>query len=69
VPFFDTPFGNIGFYAAKKKEPLDKEFLKATISAHIQDEKVADNVVTEAFDNRPVTEFPKLKFVKKKGKR
>lgn len=67
IPVFKTRHGKISLYNTKKVQPLNKDFLRATIQVKITDPKIADEITTMAFSSRPVREERKVKHTPPTG--
>jgi|SRR6478609_4853124 len=66
IPAFKTPNGKISVYQAKTTKPLNKDFLKETISAKITDAKMVEELTNMAFTGRPTVSTPKIKITPSK---
>lgn len=61
IPAFKTPSGLIQIRQTKSIKPLNKDFLRETISTRISDTQMALELTELAFSNRPTTLIPKIK--------
>jgi hypothetical protein len=65
IPRFLTPNGKINLCEQKSVKPLNKEFLKMTISSRI-DSNIAHELSELAFSSRPVTHVKKIRVIPKR---
>ena len=68
IPTFKLPNGRISVYNSKSVQPLNKEYLKETISSKIADPKIADEITELAFSQRKVTNSQKIRHVPERNK-
>ena len=66
IPAFKTPNGMISIRQTKSVKPLNKDFLRETISTKIADAQIALELSEMAFTNRPTIFVSKIKVVSKR---
>ncbi len=67
IPAFKTPNGLIQIRQTKSVKPLNKDFLRETISTKISDSQIALELTELAFSNRPTTMVPKIRVVSQRS--
>jgi len=60
IPAFQTPTSTIRLYDSKSKTPLNKDYLRETLSGKLNTQET-DEILALAFDQRPVTQSQKIK--------
>jgi len=68
IPAFNTPNGMIKSYPATTVKPLNKEYLRETLSSKLQDARIVEELTTLAFQKRPSTSVHKIKVIPKRDR-
>jgi hypothetical protein len=69
LPGIKVSNGHVALYPSKSVQPLNKDYLKETLTQRISDEKTVDEIVEMSFTKRPSQEVKKLRVVQtKRGK-